>query len=117
MRLRRYTQQMSMNTGFKHCLLTQMQVFERHIADVLLVYFPLIDVEDVGDETEAMSKVECPRPSIVFLDTQLPGGNGLIVLITIRQIYNDMVMVKLPDNNLPEHRQQDFENGADQYIS
>lgn len=91
--------------------------FRKALADVLLVYFPLIDVEDVGDETEAMCKVECLRLSIVFMDTQLPVGNGLEILKRIRQMYNDMVIVILTANNKPEHLQQAFENGADHYIS
>ena len=81
------------------------------------MYFPLIDVEDVGAETEAMSKMECLRPSIVFMDTQLPGGSGLEILKKIRQMYSDMVIVILTANNLPGYRQQAFENGANYYIS
>jgi CheY-like chemotaxis protein len=91
--------------------------FRKALAEVLLVYFPLIDVEDVGDMTEAMSKVECLRPNIVFMDTELPGGNGLEILKRMRQMYNNMVIVILTASNLPEHRQQAFEVGADHYIS
>jgi DNA-binding NarL/FixJ family response regulator len=91
--------------------------FRKALADVLLVYFPLIDVEDVGAETEAMSKMECLRPSIVFMDTQLPSGNGLEILKKIRQMYSDMVIVVLTANNLSGYRQQAFENGVDHYIS
>lgn len=91
--------------------------FRKALADVLLVYFPLIDVEDVGDGTQVLSKVECLHPNIVFMDTQLPDGNGLEILNKIRQMYNDMVIVILTANNRPEHRQQAFENGANHYIS
>jgi len=91
--------------------------FRKALTEVLLVYFPLIDVEDVGDETEAMSKVECLRPNIVFMDTQLPDGTGLELLSKIRQMHNDMVIVILTANNRPEHRQHAFENGANHYIS
>ena len=78
--------------------------FRQALSDVLLVYFPLIDVEDVGDETYALSKVECIYPNIVFMDTQLPGGNGPEIHKKIRQIYGDIVIVILTANNLPEHR-------------
>jgi CheY-like chemotaxis protein len=91
--------------------------FRQALSDVLLVYFPLIDVEEAGDVTEALSKVECLRPNIVFMDIQLPGGNGLEISKKIRRMYNDIVIVILTANNLPEHRQQAFENGANHYIS
>jgi CheY-like chemotaxis protein len=91
--------------------------FRQALSDVLLVYFPLIDIEEAGDVTGALSKVECLRPNIVFMDIQLPGGNGLEIPKNIRQIYNDIVIVILTANNLPEHRQRAFENGANHYIS
>lgn len=91
--------------------------FRKALADVLLVYFPLIDVEHVGDETQALSKVECIHPNIVFMDTQLPGGNGPEIHKMIRQMYGDIVIVVLTANNLPEHRQQALDNGANRYIS
>jgi len=91
--------------------------FRQALSDVLLVYFPLIDVEEAGDVTEALSKVECLRPNIVFMDTQLPGGSGLEISKKIRQMYDDIVIVILTTNNLPEHRQQAFENGASHFIS
>lgn len=91
--------------------------FREALSDVLLVYFPSISVEDVGDVTEALSKVECQHPNIVFMDIQFPGGNGLEILKMIRQIYSDIVIVILTANNLPENRHQAFENGADNFIS
>ena len=91
--------------------------FRQALSDVLLVYFPLIGVEEAGDVTEALSKVECLRPNIIFMDIQLPGGNGLEISKEIKQMYNDIVIVILTTSNLPEHRQQAFENGANHYIT
>ena len=101
-----------------HTLLVDANVsFRKALADVLLVYFPMIDVEDVGNVTEALCKVECLHPNVVFMDIQLPGGYGLEVLKKIRQMYSDIVIVILTANNLPEHRQKAFDNGANHYIS
>lgn len=91
--------------------------FRQALSDVLLVYFPLIGIEEAGDATEALSKVECLRPNIVFMDIQLPGGTGLEISKEIKQMYNDIVIVILTSNNLPEYRQQAFQNGANHYIS
>ena len=91
--------------------------FRQALSDVLLVYFPSIGVEETGNVTEARSKVECQRPNIIFMDIQLPGENGLEFIKEIKQVYNDIVIAILTTNNLPEHRQQAFENGANHYIS
>jgi len=91
--------------------------FRQALSDVLLVYFPSMGVEEAGDVTEALSKVECLRPNIIFMDIQLPGGNGLEISKEIKQMYNDIVIVILTTNNLPEYRQQAFENGANYYIT
>lgn len=91
--------------------------FRQALSDVLLVYFPSISVEETGNVTEALSKVECLRPNIIFMDIQLPGENGLEFIKEIKQVYNDIVFAILTTNNLPEHRQQAFENGANHYIS
>ena len=91
--------------------------FRQALSDVLLVYFPSMGVEEAGDVTEALSKVECLRPNIIFMDIQLPGGNGLEISKEIKQMYNDIVIVILTTNNQPEHRQKAFENGANHYIS
>ena len=90
--------------------------FRQALSDVLLVYFPSISVEETGNVTEALSKVECLRPNIIFMDIQLPGENGLEFIKEIKQVYNDIVIAILTTNNLPEHRQQAFENGANHYI-
>jgi len=91
--------------------------FRQALSDVLLVYIPSISVEEVGDVTEAMSKVEYLRPNIIFMNIQLPGENGLDFIKEIRRVNNDIVIVILTTNNLPEYRQQAFENGANHYIS
>ena len=91
--------------------------FRQALSDVLLVYFPSMGVEEAGDVTEALSKVECLRPNIIFMDIQLPGGNGLEISKEIKEMYSDMVIVILTTDNLPEHRQQAFENGANHYIT
>ncbi len=91
--------------------------FRQALSDVLHVYFPLIGVEEACDAAEALSKVECLRPDIIFMDNQLPGENGLNLPGEIKQVYNDIVIVVLTTNNQSQYRQQALRNGADYYIS
>jgi CheY-like chemotaxis protein len=91
--------------------------YRKILSDVLLLHFPLIGVDEAGDGREALSKVECQRPDLIFMGNQLPGENGMDVTKKIKRMYDDIVIVILSTNNLPEHRQQAFRNGADYFLS
>jgi len=91
--------------------------YRQTLSDVLHMHFPLIGVDEVGDGREALSKVEYQRPNLIFMDIQLPGVNGLDVTKEIKRIYNEIVVVILTSNCLPEHRQQAFRSGADYFLS
>jgi len=91
--------------------------FRQALSDILLVYFPMIDVDETGDEVGALSKVECLRPNIVFIDGCVSGGNGLELIKEIKRMCGDIVVVILTKNNQPEYRQEAFFKGADYYIS
>lgn len=102
---------------FNTLLVESNVTYRQTLADVLLMHFPLIDVDEAGDGTEALSRMEYRRPDLVLMDMQLPGENGLDVTKEIKRIYNNIVIVILSANNLPEYRQQAFRNGADYFIS
>jgi CheY-like chemotaxis protein len=91
--------------------------FRQALSDVLHSYFPLITVDEAGDGSEALSKVEYWRPNLIFMDIQLPEENGLDVTKKIKRVYNDIVIVILSTNDLPEYRQQAFLSGADYFLS
>ena len=94
------------NTGFRQAL-----------SDVLLAYFPQIDIEEASNMSEALCKVESLRPNIIFMDIQLPEENGLELPKKIKDVYNEVVIAILTTNNLPGCRQQASQYGADYYIS
>ena len=101
-----------------YALLVEDNVSFRHaLSDILFSYFPSIGIEEAGDRTEALSKVEYLRPDIIFMDIQLPGGNGLEITKDIRLVYDDIVIVILSSNGQSEYRQQAFLNGADCFLS
>jgi CheY-like chemotaxis protein len=101
-----------------YALLVEDNVNFRHaLSDILLSYFPSIGVDEAGDGVEALSKVECLRPNIIFMDIQLPGENGLDLTKDIKLVYDDIVIVILSSYGLPEYRQQAFRNGADCFLS
>ena len=91
--------------------------FRQALSDLLLVYFPSIYVDEAGDEAEALSKMECLRPNMVFIEGCMYGGNGLELTKEIKRMCGDIVIVILTSNNQPEYRQEAFVKGADYYIS
>ena len=91
--------------------------YRQTLSDVLHMHFPLICVDEAGDGREALSKVEYQRPNLIFMDIQLPGVNGLDVTKEIKRVYNEIVIVILTSNDLPEYREQAFRNGADYFLS
>jgi len=91
--------------------------YRQTLSDALHLHFPLISVDEAGDGMEALNKVEYQRPDLIFMDTQLPGENGLDVTKEIKRVYNEIVIVILTSNNLPENRLQAFQNGADYFLS
>ena len=91
--------------------------YRQVLSDALLLHFPLIGVDEAGDGREALRKVEYRRPDLIFMDIQLPGASGLEVTKEIKRVYNDIVVVILTSNGLPEYREQAFRNGADYFLS
>jgi two-component system response regulator YesN len=89
----------------------------RALAEILCAYFPSVAVEEAGNGTEALRKVDYLRPNIIFMDIQMPGKNGLELTKEIKRVYGNIKIVVVSANNLPEYRQQAFQNGADCYIS
>jgi CheY-like chemotaxis protein len=105
-------------TSMFNTLLVEDNVgFRQALSDVLLSYFPSISVDEAGDGEEALGKIEYRRPNLIFMDIQLPGENGLGITRKIKQVYDDIVIVILTTNDLPEYRQQAFRNGADYFLS
>jgi len=101
-----------------HALLVEdNSAFRISLSDILLSYFPLIEVDEAVDGEEALTKVEYLHPDIVFMDIQLPGENGLEVTKKIKLVYDYIVIVILTSYDLPEYRQQAFRNGADCFLS
>lgn len=92
--------------------------YRQTLADVLLLQFPLIGVDESGDGRDALGKVDYQRPDLIFMDIELQGGkSGLEVTKEIKRVYDDIAIVILTSSDLPTYRQQAFCNGADYFLS
>jgi len=102
---------------FNTLLVEDNVMYRQALCDALLLYFPLIGIDEAGDGMEALRKVEYRRPNLIIMDIQLPGANGLEVTKEIKRVYNEIVVVILTSNGQQEYRQQAYRNGADYFIS
>ena len=91
--------------------------FRQALSDTLLAYFPFIDVDQVPNGEEALSKIEYWRPHLIFIDIHLPGENGLEITKKIKQVYHDIVIVILTASSQPGLRLLAFQSGADCFLS
>jgi DNA-binding NarL/FixJ family response regulator len=91
--------------------------FRQSFRKILHERFPEMDITEAGDAREAIDFCSRTGPEFVFLDINLPLGNGLDVCRSIRNDYPGTVIFILTNYDLPEYRQAALRNGADHFIS
>ncbi|MGD8853254.1 MAG: response regulator [Gammaproteobacteria bacterium] len=91
--------------------------FRQALADMLCLHFPFMNVEEAGEELEALSKVEYLRPNIIFTDIDSQAESGLELAREIKRVYGNLVTGILTSDNLPELRPQSLQTGVDCCIS
>ena len=102
--------------AFRTLLVEDDPVFRGMVADLLYGEFPGILVDEAGDASAALSKVQISPPDVIFMDIQLPGKNGLVLTRTIKKLSSGIVIIIVSNHDLPEYRQAAFRQGADCYI-
>ncbi len=87
-------------------------VRERLIAMVCRI----VKAENVSyaeDATEALNSIPKLNPNAVILDTRMPGGNGIDVLLEIRRNNQTVPVIVLADYPYRQYRRKYVEAGAD----
>ncbi len=78
--------------------------------------FPSIEVLEAADGETALQVVEAHFPSLIFMDIQLPGENGLSLTRKIKTRYPHIIVVVITTYDIPEYREAAFQYGADRFI-
>jgi len=68
------------------------------------------------DAPEAMALFHAVRPEAIILDIQMPGGNGVDVLQTIRHSDRTCTVIMLTSYNSDYLRQRCLDRGADFFL-
>lgn len=92
-------------------------LIRRSFRDILCRQFPLVSVEEAEDVREAIEKVQLLRPSLIFLDIKLPGGNGLYLTKKIKAQFPTTTIAMITPYDLPEYRKAAVEWGANFFLS
>ena len=102
---------------FKILIIEDNNTFRYTLKDLLIERFPSMAIAEAKDEKEALEKMEIFGPDLVFMDMQLPGSNGLRILIKHKDIFNESSIVIFTNHDSPEYKQQAIQDGADHFLS
>lgn len=102
---------------FNALIVEHNTTYRQTLSDILLLYFPSIEVDEASDGREALSKVYYRRPNLVIMDIQLPEADGLSISKEIKHVFSDIVIVILTSNNLQEYFTEAHWYGVDYLIS
>jgi DNA-binding NarL/FixJ family response regulator len=91
--------------------------FRQSFKKVLNDRFPTMEIMEAANKKEALDRYRKSLPNLVFIDINLPDGNGFEISNKIRSEPSTCVIFFLTSYDLPEYRQAAFKNGADYFFS
>ncbi len=92
-------------------------LFRRILKESLHSRFPSLLITEARDAEEVVRTIPTFLPDLIFMDIQLPNGNGLHLTQRIKELYPDVKVVILTSYDLPEYRDVSFRYKADHYAS
>jgi YesN/AraC family two-component response regulator len=102
---------------FKTLIVEDNIPFRQSIREILQTQFPSIAIEEAGDASIALEKVNTFLPHLVFMDIKLPNGNGLELTKKIKKDHPDMSVIILTSYDFLEYRKAAEEYGANHFLS
>ena len=91
-------------------------LFRKSLKDMLIARFPSMVIEEAENCQLALTLVAALTPQIIFMDIQLPDGNGLALTKKIKSGHPQIIILILTNHDLPEYRDAAFQNGADFFL-
>ena len=91
--------------------------FRQSLKKNLEDHFPRIIVEEAGEAQEALPKIQCDHPELIFLDIKLPGESGLELARKIKSTHAEIVVAMLTSYDLPEYREAAYKSGANYFFA
>jgi CheY-like chemotaxis protein len=93
--------------------LTLRQLFKCHLED----QFPSVEITEASNAIEALKKIDFQPPHLIFMDSSLPGENGLELTRKIKEEHPEIMIVIVTGHDLPEYREEAKRCKADYFFS
>jgi two-component system, response regulator YesN len=89
-----------------------MQLVESKLQD----QFPSMEITEAADGAEALQKIESHPPNLIFMDIQLPKGNGLELTRMIKADHPDIIIIIFTNHDSQEYREAAIRYKADYFF-
>lgn len=90
--------------------------FRGSLRALLCSHSGAVEVLEAADADEALALAQAFCPGLIFIDIQLPGGNGLSVTRDIKACFPDTPVAILTSYDLPEYRSAAANCGANHFL-
>lgn len=97
----------------KVLLVEENPAFRKSFRAMLSQRFPGLQIQEALAPEEVLEAVQAQMPDLVFLDIQLPEGNGLELAKRIKGAWTSPCVVILASHDLPEYKEAAQRSGAD----
>ena len=101
----------------KTLIIEDNTTFRQLLRNILCDSFPSMIIEEVVNGREVLEKVEDFLPDLVFMDINLPEGNGLKLTRKIKTTHPGIVVVIFTSYDVPEYRDAALRFGATCFIA
>ncbi len=91
--------------------------FRQSFKETLHMLFPDLEIQEAGEGTECLRKVEVFNPEVIFMDIRLPGENGLSLTKKIKAKHPEMSVIVVTSCDNPEYRDAAVQSGASHFVS
>ena len=101
---------------FRVLIVEDSDLFREILRGALNARFPHVEVLEADDLAQARNLIRGMAPNLVFLDIQLPGGNGLSLAPEVFAADPRAALLVCTTHNLPEYREAAFAGGATHFV-
>jgi DNA-binding NarL/FixJ family response regulator len=101
---------------FKTLIVEDNTVFRQSLNATLSSRFPYMLIAEAADVKHAMERIDDFEPDLVFMDINLPDGNGLSLTRIIKADHCGTIVIVITAHDIPEYRQAALQSGASYFI-
>ena len=102
---------------FKILIVDDNAAFRQSLIEILCADYTNTIIAESADAADAIDKVNKFEPDLVFMDINLPDGNGLSLTKDIKLDHSNITIFVITSHDIPEYHQAAFQLGASYFMS